>query len=224
MDVLDAMQSRRSIRGFRPDPVPRKILHDILEVASRAPSTMNTQPWEFLVISGEVIRNISAENVRKLTSGAVIKPDHLITGWPNDSVFRTRQIEIAKQLFKVMGIPRGDKEKRAWWMERGFRFFDAPAAIFILLDRSLTDSGPLMDVGAVMQNICLAALHYGLGTCIEDQGVMYPETIRQYTGIPATKRIIICIAIGYPDWEFPANTVVSHREPVKNITTWCGFD
>ncbi|HDP24683.1 MAG TPA: nitroreductase [Deltaproteobacteria bacterium] len=224
MMVLEAIQSRKSIRGYKPDPVPRKILEEILEAATRAPSTMNTQPWEFLVISGDVIRKISDENVRKLKSGAIIKPDHMITGWPNDSVFRNRQIEIAKQIFQFMGIPRGDKEKRAWWMERGFRFFDAPAAIILLLDRSLTDAGPLMDVGAVMQNICLAALHYGLGTCIEDQGVMYPESIREITGIPDTKRIVISVAIGYPDWEFPANKVISHREPVKNITTWCGFD
>ena len=81
-----------------------------------------------------------------------------------------------------------------------------------------------MDVGAVMQNICLAALNYGLGTCIEDQGVMYPDVVRKFADISESKRIIIAIAIGYPNWDFPANRVESTREPVESITTWCGFE
>jgi nitroreductase len=108
-------------------------------------------------------------------------------------------------------------------MERGFRFFDAPAAIILLTDTALTDAGPLMDMGAVMQTICLVALDYGLGTCIEDQGVMYPENIRSVIKVPDTKRIIISIAIGYPDRDFPANHVESPREDIKNLTTWWGF-
>jgi nitroreductase len=83
---------------------------------------------------------------------------------------------------------------------------------------------PLLDIGAVMQSICLAALSRGLGTCIEDQGVMYPEVIREFAEIPASKRIIISIAIGYPDWSFPANRVESAREPIDSTTTWCGFE
>jgi len=67
----------------------------------------------------------------------------------------------------------------------------------------------------------LAALNYGLATCIEDQGVMYPEVVRRVTGIPETKRIIICIAIGYPDWDFPANSLKSTRLPLENVVTWC---
>ncbi|MCX5906666.1 MAG: nitroreductase family protein, partial [Deltaproteobacteria bacterium] len=81
-----------------------------------------------------------------------------------------------------------------------------------------------LDIGAVMQTLCLAALDYGLGTCIEDQGIMYPEVIREYTGIPDTKRLIVSIAIGYPEDHFPANRIESLREPVDSITTWCGFD
>ena len=145
-------------------------------------------------------------------------------GWPNDSVFRERQVELAKQLFLLMEIQREDKKKRAQWMERGFRYFDAPAAIIIMTDRSLSETGPLLDIGAVMQNICIAALNYGLGTCIEDQGVMFPQVLRELVPIPESKRIIIAIAIGYPNWDFPANKVESTREPVENITTWYGFE
>ena len=81
----------------------------------------------------------------------------------------------------------------------------------------------MLDIGAVMQTICLTALNYGIGTCIEDQGIMYPEVLRKFVGILESKRIIISIAIGYPNWDFPANKVESSREPVENITTWHGF-
>ncbi|MFA4911807.1 MAG: nitroreductase [Desulfobacteria bacterium] len=224
MDIVEAIKTRKSIRNFKPDPVPKETLREILEIASRAPSAMNTQPWEFIVLSGDVLENIRRGNVEKLNSGALPNPEHSVVGWPSDSVYRQRQVELAKQLFQLMDIQREDKKKRAEWMERGFRYFDAPAAIIALSDRSLSEAGPLMDVGAVMQNICLAALNYGLGTCIEDQGVMYPDVVRKFADISESKRIIIAIAIGYPNWDFPANRVESNREPLESITTWCGFE
>jgi len=133
-------------------------------------------------------------------------------------------VGLAIQIFGLMGIAREDKEKRAEWMERGFRFFDAPAAIILSVDRCLGDGYPLFDIGAISQSICLTALKYGLGTCIEDQGILYPQVVRRFTGIPESKRIIISIAIGYPDWDFPANKLESSREPIESITTWHGLD
>ena len=224
MDVIEAIRTRKSVRKFKPNPVSKGVLSEILEIASRAPSAMNTQPWEFIVLSGDILERVRQANVEMLNSGTSPTPEHFIVGWPNDSVFRERQVELAKQLFLLMEIQREDKKKRAQWMERGFRYFDAPAAIIIMTDRSLSDTGPLLDIGAVMQNICIAALNYGLGTCIEDQGVMFPQVLRELVPIPESKRIIIAIAIGYPNWDFPANKVESTREPVENITTWYGFE
>lgn len=220
MDLMEAIKNRRSIRAFQDKPVSKDIIMEILNAACRAPSAMNTQPWEFVVLSGEKIIQLRAAVVEKLRSGAPLQPDHQVVSWPNEGVYKQRQINLAKQLFKAMDIPREDKEKRAWWLERGFRFFDAPAAIIIATDRVLGEAGPLLDLGAVMQNICLAALHFGLGTCIEDQGVLYPDVFREYTGISQSKRLIIAIAIGYPAPEFPANHVRSEREPAQNMTTW----
>ncbi|MFH2011141.1 MAG: nitroreductase [Pseudomonadota bacterium] len=224
MDVVEAIKTRKSIRNFKPDPVPKEIIREILEIACSAPSAMNTQPWEFLVISGDVIKNIKLGNIEKLNSGTMPNPERSIKGWPSDSIYKQRQVELAKQLFQLMDIQREDKEKRAEWTMRGFRYFEAPSAIFVLTDRSISETGPLMDVGAVMQTICLTALNYGLGTCIEDQGLMYPDVVRKYVDIPESKRIISTIAIGYPNWDFPANRVQSTREPLENITTWCGFE
>lgn len=220
MDVIEAIKQRRSVRAFTDKPVPRETIMEILNIACRAPSAMNTQPWEFIVLTGERLKRLRADIVEKLKSGDPFQPDHLVVGWPNDSVYKQRQIAVAKQLFQAMGIAREDKDRRSWWLERGFRFFDAPAAILIASDRALSDSGPLLDLGAVMQNICLAALHFNLGTCIEDQGVLYPEVFREHAGIPQNKRLNIAIAIGYPDPDFPANQVRSERESAENLTTW----
>ncbi len=224
MDVTEAVKKRKSIRGYKSDPVPKEILEHILDLASRAPSAMNTQPWEFTVLAGDVLENVRRSNVELLNSGTPPNPEHVVVDWPRESIYRQRQVDLAKQLFKLMDIAREDKQKRAEWMERGFRYFDAPVVVIVSVDRCLSESGPLIDLGAVIQTICLMALHFGLGTCIEDQGVTYPQVLRKYAQIPDSKRIIMAIAIGYPDWDFPANKVETEREPINNITAWLGFD
>jgi nitroreductase len=224
VNIIEAIRTRKSIRDFTADPVPQHILRKIIEVAVRAPSAENSQPWEFTIVAGDILDTIRKTNIEKLKSRALPHPDLATEGLPRDSVYRRRQIEIAKQLFGLMDILREDLEKRDRWMELGFRYFNAPAAIIISVDRSLSYPRPIFDIGSATQNICLAALNYGLGTCIANQGITYPEVLHEFAKIPESKRIVISIAIGYPNWDFPANKVVSEREPIENITTWVGFD
>jgi nitroreductase len=224
VNIIEAIRMRRSIRDFKPDPVSKSILSQILEIASRAPSAENSQPWEFTIIAGDILDNIRQANIEKLNAGAPPHPDLHRKGLPPGSVYRRRQIKIAKQIFQLMEIPKDDHKKRDRWMARGFRYFNAPAVIIISVDQSLHYPRPLFDIGAVTQTLCLAALSYGLGTCIANQGITYPEVLHKLAGIPESKRIMISIALGYPNLDFPANKVVSHREPLENITTWCGFD
>lgn len=224
MDIIEAIYRRKSIRGFRSDPVSRDIVVKILDAACRAPSAVNTQPWEFIVLTGEALNRVRRAIVEKTRQGEPIRYEHDVSvNWPNDSVYRERQVELAKGLFRLMEIRREDREKRAVWYERGFRFFDAPVGILILTDRCLSDVGPLLDLGAAMQTICLAAVNFGLGTCIEGQGVVYPEVLREIAGIPENKKIIIAIALGYPDWDFPANAIETSRESLEHNTRWIGF-
>jgi len=209
VNIIEAIGTRKSIRDFTADPVPQHILKKIIEIASRAPSAENSQPWELAIVTGDILNTIRKANIEKLKSKAPRHPDLPDKGLPRDSVYRRRQIEIAKQLFGLMDISREDLEKRDRWMELGFRYFNAPAAIIISMDRSLHYPRPIFDIGSITQNICLAALHYGLGTCIANQGITYPEVLHELAGIPESKRIVISIAIGYPNWDFPANKVVS---------------
>ena len=223
MDIIEAINNRKSIRQFKPTPVPKDILVDILTTACRAPSSVNQQPWEFAVVNGEELEKIKKLNVEMITAGIPSQRDYTVGDRPKDSVYRKRQVDLAIQLFELMNIPREDKEKRLEWLLRGFRYFDAPCAIFIYSDNCLSEVGSVLDIGAVMQNICLAALNYDLGTCIENQGIQYSDMLREVVGIPSNKRIAVSIAIGYPDWDFPANAIVSERESLENITLWKGF-
>lgn len=222
MDVIEAIRWRKSIRGYKPTPVAKGVLREILDIATRSPSSDNAQTWEITVVTGEVLDNIRQGNVEMLASGAVSNPEFALNKL--EGVYRQRQVELAVQLFQLMGIAREDRDKRAQWRQRGFRFFDAPTVIILSADSSLSESRILLDAGVITQTICLTALNYGLGTCIGVQGIMYPEVVRKFIDIPESRRIIIGIAIGYPDWDFPANKLESKREPVENITTWCGFD
>jgi nitroreductase len=222
MNIIEAMRTRKSIRAFKPDPVPKDVIEEILEAASRAPSRENSQAWEVAVVTGEPLARMKQENVEMLASGVMPHPDVMMNAL--EAAYRKRQVDLAIQIFQLMGIAREDKEKRAEWMQLGFRYFDAPVALILYADSSLDLAHTQFDVSAFAQYICLAALEHGLGTCIEIQGAMYPDVVRKHTGIPESKRITISIALGYPDWEFPANKVESVREPVENIAIWCGFN
>lgn len=221
MSTADSVRARRSVRAYKKDPVPREILEEILSTATWSPSAMNTQPWEFTVVTGEVLDNIRQGNLEKLVAFEGARA--LLPKASYQGVYRQRQIDLAVDIFKLMDIAREDKEKRTAWMQRGFRFFDAPAAIIVSMDKSVEETWAMFDLGVITGAICLLANDAGLGTCIEDQGVAFPEVIRKFTGIPESKEIVIGIAIGYPDPDFPANALRSRRESIAYITDWQGF-
>ena len=222
MDVMEAIRTRKSIRKFKPDPVPKEILMKILDAARYCSSSVNTQPWEIHIITGELLENIKRENVETLTSG--VKPHPEVTLIHYEGVYRQRQVATAVRLFKLMGIAREDRAARAEWEQRGYRFFDAPVGIILATEKSIEEMHSQFDIGAMTQTICLAALNYGLGTCIEDQGVMFPEVVRKFARIPDSSRLVVSIAMGYPDWDFPANEGRSARESAEDFVTWYGFD
>ena len=222
MDIVEAVLSRKSIRGYKPAPVPKEVLREILDTAIHAPSVDNAQPWEITVITGKVLDNVKRAIAEKLNSRVVPKSEVLPR--PSSGKYRRSQVELSLQIFKLMGIASEDKERRAEWSQRGFRFFEAPAVIILSFDKSIEESLAIFDLGVITQTICLTALNYGLGTCIEVQGVTFADILRRFTHMPESKRIVIAIAIGYPDWDFPANKLESRREPVEKIVNWCGFD
>lgn len=221
MELKEAIQSRRSIRGYLDQGVSREIIHAVLELASRAVSSVNCQPWEFAVMTGDVLKKVCDENIACLHEGAPVEIPE-IHGF--EGPYRKRQVEIGKALLQSMDIAREDKEQRKWWGERGYRFFDAPVGILVYMDTSLDEGIFRFEIGCITQNIALAAMEYGLATCVANQPAMYQRGMHKYLGIPENKKAAIGIALGYPDWTFPANQVISTREDVNQLTKWYGFN
>lgn len=224
MEFDDVVRSRRSIRGYLKKPVPKALIREILELAMRAPTSLNTQPWNFYVVSGEVLDRIRAGNVERNLAGV---PDsrEFRMGPGYEGVHRERQIEIAKQLFGAMGIERENKEKRMDWVLRGFRQFDAPVSIVVTYDKSIqgSDIAPF-DCGGVVNCLVNAAWNRGLGCVINSQGIMQSPVVREHAQIPDDQVIQTCVAMGWPDETFPANAVVSKRKPVDEATVFRGFE
>ncbi len=221
MELVEAIKSRKSIRGYKPTPIPKEILANVLKTAIRAPSAMNIQPWKFTILGGKVLDELKQALQEKFLAGVEPYPD--FGPYPHfTGIYRSRQVELGKSLFQLMGIAREDKGKRVEWTLKMIRFFDAPNAIIISVEKEVSDFLSIFSLGIISQTITLAAVDFGLGTCIEQDPVFYPEPIRQITGIPESQKIAIAIAIGYPDWDFPANKLESTREPLDNIATWLG--
>tara|TARA_R110002110_G_scaffold68424_41_gene185234 strand:+ start:1233 stop:1910 length:678 start_codon:yes stop_codon:yes gene_type:complete len=224
MDLTEAMQSRRSIRGFTKDPVPRALLEEIIELANRAPSSMNTQPWHLHVLTGAPLERVREGNSTRMLSG-VPPVREIVDHGAYQGPHRDRQVEIAKQLFAAMGIARDDKDMRQDWVMRGFRQFDAPVSIVVTFDKSL-EGGTIahFDLGAVTYGLVLAAWSKGLGTVVNGQGIMQSPVVREHAGIPDDEVILTCVALGWPDEEFAANSVVSRRREVDQVARFVGFD
>ena len=218
MDVIEAIRSRKSIRGFRPEPVPEKVLEEILDIARWAPSGVNKQSWEFIVLAGEILDAVSKANVEELERGTERHP--YMPSVPLSGPYRQRQVELAKEIFQLAEIDRYNKVQRREWVERDLRFFDAPAAILVCSDEGAPEPRATFEAGIVTQTIALVSMHFGLGSCIMVAPVEFPEAIYHIAEIPSSKRLYCAIALGYPDWNNPVNKLRSSREPVDNITMW----
>ncbi len=227
MEIVEAIRERKSIRAFKPDPVPKRALGELLELALRAPSFANTQPWEFAVVAGDKLEKIKqayADNAEAGVAGVADIP------YPGEfpELYDSRRRAVGKKVFELKGIGREDRDKRKGWQLQGLRLFGAPCVIYVLTDRSFclppggANPWPVFDCGLVAANIMLLAPRYELGTIAQIQAVAYPGVLRETLGIPESKLLLLGIAIGYPDWDDPINGLRSERDPLDRVSTWHG--
>jgi len=222
MEVREAIRNRRSIRGFKPDPVPRKVLEELLETCRWAPSSQNTQTCELAILGGKVMAELKSRLEEKVKAN--VKPYADIPGKEIYEPYLQRANEMRDTL-DTHQFPPGTKDleaKRKAYLLKGARLFDAPNGIVIYCDKAL-DNKTLVNAGVMAQTIALAATACGLGTCIMFRAVHYPDILREMLGIPESKLILMALAIGYPDPEFPVNSYPRHRVPLDNIARWHGF-
>ncbi len=203
MSLEQAIQTRRSVRGFLPTPVPADTLEKIFALAQYAPSNCNVQPWLSYVASGATRDELRRRMVDNVTRGIPVKPDH--EHMPKfEGVYRTRQVTCAAELYNHMGVARDDAVGRMKAMLRNFELFDAPHVVFIGMPRSFGVT-VAVDVGMYVQTLMLTMTAYGVSSCAQGAMRYYPDDVREVFGVPDDIAILLGMSFGYEDAAVPAN-------------------
>jgi nitroreductase len=211
MNVSEALATRKSVRAFKPDPVPRAVVEDILLKAARAPSGGNLQPWKVHVLMGaardELVRRAKAQMTTNPRGGV---PEYHIYPPALTEPYKTRRFAVGEQMYATMGIPRENKAARLMQFVRNWEFFGAPVGLIFSIDRQM-QQGQWSDLGGFLQSIMLLVREHGLHSCAQEAWAPFHEVIRAYLDVPAEQMIFCGMAIGHADESAPINSLVSER-------------
>lgn len=224
MNVTEAVQSRRSVRAFLDRPVPPSLLREAIELAARAPSGGNVQPWRIFVVTGEPLQRISAlvaERIRRADPDE--RPEYAIYPPNLWEPHRTARFELGEQMYAALGIAREDKLGRLQQFARNYEFFGAPAGLFCYVDRRM---GPPQwsDLGMYLQTLMLLLRERGLDSCAQECWSVYPKTVGAVLQPPPELMLFCGMSIGYADTGAPVNRFRSQRLPAADFARFVGFD
>jgi nitroreductase len=212
--LLDVMQARRAIRAFLPDPVPRQTLEQILQAARWAPSGVNMQPWRVAVVQGAALRALSEALIA--AQDAPQGPDYRYYPEQWQAPYNDRRMQLGQAIYATYGrMKRADRGRAQ--ITRNLRFFGAPAALLVLLDRGMAQ-GAWLDAGMFVQSMMLAAESLGLQTCPQVSIAEHPDIVRRTLQLGADQLVLCSVAVGHADWHDPLNTIPRHRAAVAEFT------
>ncbi|MGV8081394.1 MAG: nitroreductase [Syntrophales bacterium] len=219
MELRTAVRERRSIRQFRGEAVPRKVIEEILQDARYAPSWGNTQPWEIFVVTGKTLENFRTGNRENFLKGVPVAPEApMPQEWPE--ALKRRYTGTGRSVLEAQSIPREDKQARLDYAVRMFSLFDAPVLLVLCTNRSLPEGYAMLDCGLLLQTICLLAHDRGLGSCILACAVSYPDLIRKLIPVREDQRIVVGAILGLADQDAPLNRFPRERADQGEIITW----
>jgi nitroreductase len=220
MNVIDALNSRATVRAFKSDPVDKKTIFKILEAATRAPSWANTQPWEIFVASGQTLNRLRDAFAARFQAGEPRNPDFQAPQtWPPALQKRTNELIAERAKLSSTNTKRDDITLRQATFTDNYRFFGAPTVVYLCMDRALTQWS-MFDMGLLAQSIMLAAQHYGVDTAPAFLFASYPDVIRAELDIPENLAILIGVALGYADTNHPQNQYRSPRRPIEDVVRY----
>ena len=223
MNVSEAIASRRSVRGFLPTPVDPAVIRRVVETAARAPSGGNLQPWHIDVVAGERLEELRAIMRTRLAEKPGGEPtEYDIYPKVLPSPYKDYRFAVGEELYRALSIPREDKMARLMWFARNFQFFGAPVALFCSVAKTM---GPPQwsDLGMYLQSLMLLLREEGLDSCPQECWAIYPETIRDFIGIPEDRILFTGMAIGFKDAADPANAARPARAPLADFATFHGL-
>jgi len=218
--IVDSIiRGRRSVRGFLPTPIPKETILDILDVAARAPSGTNTQPWQVTIVTGEKKESLSRELISTAldstrNAGHQQEYSYYPEKWISPYIDRRRK--VGYDLYGLLGIAKGDRELMERQFARNYAFFDAPVGLFFTIDRIL-GQGSWLDYGMFLQNVMLAARARGLDTCPQAAFCKYHRIIARHLEIPESQMLVCGMALGYADQSRVENSLQTERESVLNF-------
>ncbi|MCE1270039.1 MAG: nitroreductase [Acinetobacter sp.] len=224
--VDDAITTRHSVRAFLDTPVATETIKDMLNVAARAPSGTNTQPWKVYVVTGQK-RAEMIERVCTAQQALFQQPElaeqyqETFAYYPETwiSPFIDRRRENGWGLYGLLGIQKGEKEKMAAQQLRNYQLFDAPVALYFTVNKAM-GIGSKMDISMMIQNVMIAAKARGLDTCPQAAWNHFHPIVLDVLGAPENEELVCTIALGYADPDHIVNTFITPREPVENFTVF----
>lgn len=223
LDIESAIRGRRSVRSFRPDPVSQSLVETILNVAARAPSGTNMQPWRVYVVSGDRKARLSERLLEAHASGTsqFDAAEYQYYPHPFFEPFLGRRRKVGFGLYNLLGILKGDQERMHRQHARNYMFFGAPVGFIFTIDRRL-EIGSWLDYGMFLQNIMLAARAHGLETCVQAAFAPFHATIRAELAIGEGEVVICGMSLGYADPSAPENHLETERSPAAEFATFLG--
>jgi nitroreductase len=217
MNVTDAISSRMSCRAFLDTPVPADTLREILDIARRAPSGGNLQPWLVHVLAGQPLREFVALIRSKLPDHPQGEGTEYDVYPPNlKEPYRSRRFKCGEDLYATIAIAREEKLRRLAQFARNYEFFGAPAALFFVIDR-IMGADQWADVGMFMQNVMLLARERGLHTCPQEAWAAWHRTVTEFLAVPPELMLFCGMAIGYRDEAAPINRLRTDRAPLEEF-------
>lgn len=224
--VEAAITGRMSARAFLSQPVPRALITRLLEVASRAPSGTNTQPWKVYVLQGAskdglVSKVCAAHDAIRANPTLAAEYQEAYDYYPRQwvSPYIDRRRENGWGLYSLLGIGKADKDKMHLQQQCNFRFFDAPVGLMITIDKVM-GGGSLVDTGMFLQSLMVAARAHGLDTCPQAAWNGFAKIILPHIGAGENEMLVCGMSLGYADPADKVNTYHTPRVPVADFTTW----
>ncbi|MGR0187262.1 nitroreductase [Azospirillum aestuarii] len=224
LSALEAVRSRRSVRAFTAETVPRAVVEEILEAAGRAPSGSNIQPWKVHAVAGAAREALSADLRAAHFDPADAQAGAEYTYYPTQwfEPYLARRRKIGWDLYGLLGIAKNDRAAMARQHARNYDFFGAPVGLFFTMDRRM-EQGSWLDVGMFMENVMVAARGFGLDTCPQAAFITYHRIVRRHLDIPDTDILLSGMALGHADPNAPENRLETERAPVADFTRFHGF-
>jgi nitroreductase len=221
LSVSEAVRARRSVRAFLPDPIPKETLREVLELAARAPSGGNLQPWHVHVVTGAALAELRARMRARLVQGGTDPLEYDVYPANLWEPYRTRRYEIGETMYAAFGIARDNRPARLLRFAQNYDFFGAPVGLFCYVDRGM-GRPQWSDLGMFLQTLMLLLKERGIDSCAQEAWSTFQQTVSAFLGAQPELMLFCGMAIGFADPRAAVNQIESQRAALDEFAVFHG--